>query len=75
VKSADEYVELMNGLKLGNPKMMDVAVPANIQLQENVGAGGLLHELAEATGKKCLLFYCAFDHRADAFQTRDNSPN
>ena len=30
VKSADEYVELMNGLKLGNPKMMDVAVPANM---------------------------------------------
>jgi sulfur dioxygenase len=29
VKSVDEYVALMNGLKLPNPKMMDVAVPAN----------------------------------------------
>ena len=119
VKSADEYVELMNGLKLANPKMMDVAVPANMrqglhqeeiarrgwafsaraamdlvgqpdvvlidlretrragtarlhsrlaacaisELQENIGAGGLLHELAEATGK-CLLFYCAFGERS-----------
>lgn len=30
VKSMDEYVALMNGLNLSNPKMMDVAVPANI---------------------------------------------
>jgi sulfur dioxygenase len=29
VESVDEYVELMNNLKLPNPKMMDVAVPAN----------------------------------------------
>ena len=29
VKSVDEYVEIMNGLKLSNPKMMDIAVPAN----------------------------------------------
>jgi glyoxylase-like metal-dependent hydrolase (beta-lactamase superfamily II)/rhodanese-related sulfurtransferase len=119
VKSADEYVILMNGLKLGNPKMMDVAVPANMrqglhqeevarrgwaysaqealdlvgpsnvvlidlreaaererhgcirgslhapyrELQENIDTGGLLHELATATGK-CLLFYCAFGERS-----------
>eukprot|EP01037_Dinobryon_pediforme_P008915 gene8915-9003_t len=31
VKSVDEYAELMNNLKLGNPKMMDVAVPANLR--------------------------------------------
>ena len=30
VKSEQEYVELMRGLKLPNPKMMDVAVPANL---------------------------------------------
>lgn len=30
VKSVDEYVELMNNLKLANPKLMDVAVPANL---------------------------------------------
>lgn len=29
VTSEDEYVRLMEGLKLDNPKMMDVAVPAN----------------------------------------------
>src|SRR6516162_7092392 len=32
VKSVDEYVELMNNLKLPNPKMMDVAVPANMKV-------------------------------------------
>ena len=32
VKSVDEYVELMNNLKLPNPKMMDVAVPANMHI-------------------------------------------
>jgi sulfur dioxygenase len=32
VKSMDEYAELMNNLKLPNPKMMDVAVPANIRV-------------------------------------------
>jgi glyoxylase-like metal-dependent hydrolase (beta-lactamase superfamily II)/rhodanese-related sulfurtransferase len=119
VKSVDEYVELMNNLKLSNPKMMDVAVPANMrqglvqeeiahrgwavsandamnligrsdialidlrekgererhgaipgslhapypELQENLSAGGLLHELADSTGKQ-LLFYCAFGERS-----------
>src|SRR3984893_2597580 len=32
VKSMDEYAELMNNLKLPNPKMMDVAVPANMRV-------------------------------------------
>ena len=119
VKSADEYVALMNSLDLANPKMMDVAVPANMhqglhqddvarrgwaysaqqvielvgrqavvlidlrekaereqhgsmpaslhapyrELQENLLAGGLLHELAKTTGKD-LLFYCAFGERS-----------
>ena len=30
VKSVDEYVEIMNNLNLPNPKMMDVAVPYNL---------------------------------------------
>jgi sulfur dioxygenase len=119
VKSVDEYVELMNSLKLGNPKMMDVAIPANTKvgfhqgeiarrgwamtaeqalaalgrpemavidlreraererhgvipgslhvpyptLQENISAGGMLHELAKSTGKR-LVFYCAFGERS-----------
>ncbi|MGZ5804438.1 MAG: MBL fold metallo-hydrolase [Xanthobacteraceae bacterium] len=32
VKSIDEYVDLMGNLKLANPKMMDVAVPANVHV-------------------------------------------
>ena len=32
VTSVDEYVALMNSLKLPNPKMMDVAVPANMKV-------------------------------------------
>ena len=31
VKSVDHYVDLMNGLDLPNPKMMDVAVPSNMR--------------------------------------------
>jgi sulfur dioxygenase len=119
VKSVDEYAALMNGLNLPNPKMMDVAVPANMhvgfaqeaiaqrgwalspaqatqalqrpgvtlidlrerrererhgcipgslhapypELQTNIQPGGMLHELAKATGT-CLLFYCAFGERS-----------
>ena len=32
VSSADEYAKIMNNLNLSNPKMMDVAVPANTNL-------------------------------------------
>jgi glyoxylase-like metal-dependent hydrolase (beta-lactamase superfamily II)/rhodanese-related sulfurtransferase len=32
VRSADDYAALMNNLKLPNPKMMDVAVPANMRV-------------------------------------------
>ena len=119
VKSMDEYAELMNNLKLPNPKMMDVAVPANMrvglhqeevarkgwaltaadvialrgkpdlalidlrekgerekhgvipgslhlpypQLPAEIGPGGILHELAAASGKR-LVFYCAFGERS-----------
>jgi sulfur dioxygenase len=119
VKSMDEYAELMNNLKLPNPKMMDVAVPANMHvglhqeevarqgwalsagdaialcgradiaivdlrenserqkhgviagslhapypnLQNDIAAGGMLHELAETSGKR-LVFYCAFGERS-----------
>jgi glyoxylase-like metal-dependent hydrolase (beta-lactamase superfamily II)/rhodanese-related sulfurtransferase len=119
VKSVDEYAELMSKLNLPNPKMMDVAVPANMRvglaqqeiarrgwalsaseamkllgshdvalidlrergerekhgvipnslhapypdLQANVRRGGMLHELACATGKR-IVFYCAFGERS-----------
>src|SRR5262249_24499261 len=32
VKSVDEYVDLMGKLNLPNPKMMDVAIPANLRV-------------------------------------------
>ena len=32
VTSIDDYVELMDNLNLPNPKMMDVAVPANMRI-------------------------------------------
>ncbi len=119
VRSVDEYVDLMGKLNLPNPKMMDVAVPANMRqglaqdeiarkgwavtpaqamglvgkpdvalvdlrerterekhgvipgslhapypdLQENIRAGGMLHELATATSKR-IVFYCAFGERS-----------
>ena len=31
VSSKEQYVEIMNNLNLANPKMMDVAVPANVK--------------------------------------------
>ena len=31
VNSKEEYAEIMNNLNLANPKMMDVAVPANLK--------------------------------------------
>ena len=36
VNSAEEYVKIMNNLNLSNPKMMDIAVPANQQLGINL---------------------------------------
>tara|TARA_B100000029_G_C16825672_1_gene685924 strand:- start:61 stop:522 length:462 start_codon:yes stop_codon:yes gene_type:complete len=31
VSSPDQYAEIMNNLNLANPKMMDIAVPANVK--------------------------------------------
>jgi rhodanese-related sulfurtransferase len=51
VKSVDEYIDLMNSLKLPNPKMMDVAVPANIHIglhQDEIARKGWAVSAAEA---------------------------
>ena len=51
VKSVDEYAELMNNLNLPNPKMMDVAVPANMRVglaQEAIARRGWAVSAAEA---------------------------
>jgi sulfur dioxygenase len=53
VKSVDEYVELMHNLKLANPKMMDVAVPANMKVglhQQEIARRGWARTAEEAIG-------------------------
>jgi glyoxylase-like metal-dependent hydrolase (beta-lactamase superfamily II)/rhodanese-related sulfurtransferase len=51
VSSVDEYIELMANLKLPNPKMMDVAVPANMHVglhQDDLAKQGLALDPREA---------------------------
>jgi len=51
VRSVEQYVEVMNNLNLPNPKMMDVAVPANIRVglaQEAIARHGWALSPAEA---------------------------
>ena len=51
VRSVDEYIELMGNLKLPNPKMMDVAVPANMHVglhQDDLAKQGLALTAREA---------------------------
>jgi sulfur dioxygenase len=51
VRSAQEYVDLMNSLHLSNPKMMDVAVPANMRQglpQERIAQKGWSYTAEEA---------------------------
>jgi glyoxylase-like metal-dependent hydrolase (beta-lactamase superfamily II)/rhodanese-related sulfurtransferase len=53
VKSVDEYVDLMNSLNLPNPKMMDVAVPANMRVglaQEEIARRGWAVTARDAIG-------------------------
>ena len=119
VSSMQEYADIMNNLNLPNPRLMDVAVPANLHiglqqdvlresgkglgcydamamigrpdvllidlreaseiqrhgmiegsinapyqdLEKNLAPGGLIYELALATGKRPL-FYCAHGERS-----------
>jgi glyoxylase-like metal-dependent hydrolase (beta-lactamase superfamily II)/rhodanese-related sulfurtransferase len=119
VRSVDEYIELMGNLKLPNPKMMDLVVPANMHvglhqddlakqglsftaregieslgrpdillvdlrenserakhgtlpgalhtpyptIGENLQPGGMLREVAAATGRR-IVFFCAFGERS-----------
>jgi glyoxylase-like metal-dependent hydrolase (beta-lactamase superfamily II)/rhodanese-related sulfurtransferase len=53
VKSVEEYVALMNALNLPNPKMMDVAVPANMRVglaQEEIARRGWAVTAGDAMG-------------------------
>src|SRR6266480_7653197 len=52
VKSVDQYVDVMNKLNLPNPKMMDVAVPANMRVglaQEDIARRGWAVSAGAAT--------------------------
>ena len=61
VRSVDEYVELMNNLKLPNPKLMDVVVPANMHVglpQDELAKQGQalsVHEAIESLGRPDIL--------------------
>src|ERR1700759_1813845 len=46
VRSVDEYVTLMNNLNLLNPKMMDVAVPAN--MRQGLAQQGIAAQIGRA---------------------------
>lgn len=58
VDSADQYAEIMNNLNLPNPKMMDVAVPANVTIGESLkkfvkpGEALSVDQCRKAAGKK-----------------------
>jgi len=54
VRSIDEYIELMNNLKLPNPKLMDVVIPANMHVglkQDNLAKQGLSLSAREAIAR------------------------
>src|SRR5215831_4415630 len=53
VKSVDEYVDLMGKLNLPNPKMMDVAIPANLRVglaQDEIAKKGWALTAQQAIG-------------------------
>jgi rhodanese-related sulfurtransferase len=54
VRSIDEYVELMNNLKLPSPKLMDVVIPANMHVglkQDDLAKQGLALTPREAIAR------------------------
>jgi len=53
VQSMQQYIDLMNGLNLSNPKMMDVAVPANMHqglAQRRIAEMGWAFDASAAKG-------------------------
>ena len=54
VRSVDEYIELMNNLKLPNPNLMDVVIPANMHVglkQDDLAKQGLALTPREAIAR------------------------
>jgi sulfur dioxygenase len=74
VKSIAEYVDLMNNLRLPNPKMMDVAVPANMRIglaQNIVADRGWALTAAETKALLGQQDVALVDLREDQERTRD----
>src|SRR5437588_684394 len=68
VTALDEYAELMNNLKLPNPKMMDVAVPANMRVglhQDEVARRGWALSVGDALALSGRLGVAAIVHRVN----------
>ena len=73
IKSIDEYVEMMNNLKLANPKMMDVAVPANMRVglhQEEIARQGWAVTAGQICESKAMLNAVLVDLREQAERER-----
>jgi sulfur dioxygenase len=74
VKSIAEYVDLMNNLRLPNPNMMDVAVPANMRIglaQNIVADRGWALTAAETKALLGQQDVALVDLREDQERTRD----
>ena len=74
VQSIDQYVDLMNNLNLPNPKMMDVAVPANLRIglhQEDVARKGWAMTPEEGLGSSSARTWSwwTFENAASARRT------
>src|ERR1700744_710274 len=69
VNSMDAYVALMNSLNLPNPKMMDVAVPANMRVglhQDEVARRGWALSAADAVALEANFDIAIVDLREDS---------
>lgn len=74
VASEAEYIEIMEGLNLANPKMMDVAVPANLKiglLQDDLEKMGLSVDCHEGITKVTDPSLILVDLRDDAERTKN----
>lgn len=60
-KSKEDYIELMNGLNLANPKMMDVAVPANTSLGKDIN-DNIANEMILTSKVACDEYFGKKDH-------------
>ncbi|MHA1179840.1 MAG: MBL fold metallo-hydrolase [Alphaproteobacteria bacterium] len=73
VKTVDEYVDLMSKLNLPDPKMMDIAVPANVQVglsQEEIAKRGWAMKALELASQLKRTDIALVDLREDRERTK-----